>query len=156
MQKFIDSEKRTWEVVIDINAFKRVKAYADYDLANLINITAKDGEANGDDEISRLAADEVKLGEVIYAIVKPQCDKENVSEEQFYAAFKKDAINDAFSALLKEYADFFPNPKGEYAKKVVEMTLRAMEKGKELLHDELQKLDVEKALSEAVVKSTAE
>lgn len=147
MKSFKDSKNRTWEFTIDVNAFKRAKAIAGFDLVKLIS-NKEDGTPDNS-ALDELANDEVLLASVMFAVCKPAIDTAGVSEDDFYAAFKGDAIRYAFEALLEDYADFFPNPKGEYVKKTVTLTLRLMELGRKQLHEALENLDVDRELEKA-------
>lgn len=154
MQKFTDAKNRTWEFTINVNSFMRVKAYADYDLASLISLNDTDNA-----KLMELANDEVKLAQIMYAVCKPSVEAAGVSETDFYDAFKGDAIKGAFTALLKDYADFFPNPKGTYIRNVVELTLRTLEIGERELKKQLDGLDLDtqmKQLESQLTQSTTE
>lgn len=138
MQKFTDANNRTWTFTVNVNAFMRVKALADYDLASLISFNDTDNQ-----KLMNLANDEVQLARIMYAVCKPSVDAAGVSEDDFYAAFNGDAIKSAFQALLKDYADFFPNPKGQYIRNVVELTLRTLAIGERELQRQLDGMDLE-------------
>ena len=138
MQKFTDANNRTWTFTVNVNAFMRVKALADYDLASLISFNDTDNQ-----KLMELANDEVQLARIMYAVCKPSTDAAGVSEDDFYAAFKGEAISQAFEALLEDYADFFPNPKGQYIKNVVELTLRTLAIGERELQRQLDGMDLE-------------
>lgn len=146
MRYFHDSKNRQWEFTINVNSFKRVRAIADYDLAKLISI-GTDGAPNTD-ELMKLADDEVLLATVVYAVAKPSLDAAGVTEEQFYDVFTGDCVQDAFKELLKEYADFFPKPKGEYIKMTVNLTLLAMDAAAKEVHEAVQKVDLDKAFAQ--------
>ena len=143
MQKFTDANNRTWTFTVNVNAFMRVKALADYDLASLISFNDTDNQ-----KLMELANDEVQLARIMYAVCKPSIDAAGVSEDDFYAAFNGDAIKSAFQALLKDYADFFPNPKGQYIRNMVELTLRSLQIGERELKKQLDNLDLDKQMEQ--------
>lgn len=143
MQKFTDAKNRTWEFTVNVNAFMRVKAIADYDLATLISVNDTDNA-----KLMELANDEVQLARIMYAVCKPSLDTAGVTDEEFYASFNGDSIKQAFQALLKDYADFFPNPKGQYIRNVVELTLRSLQIGERELKKQLDSLDLDKQMEQ--------
>lgn len=99
MKTFTDSADRTWTVQMNIGAAKRVR-----DLLN-VDLLALD---KGDPPvITRLGIDPVFLCDVIYVLVKPQADKEDVSDVQFGEAMGGEAIHQAQNAFYEELALFF-------------------------------------------------
>lgn len=98
MKTFNDESGRTWEIAINVDCIKRVRALLDVDL-----LTAVDG-----DMVPRLTADPILLCDVLYAIIKPQADKLGVSDEDFGRAMAGDAIDHATEAMLAELVNFFP------------------------------------------------
>ena len=101
MKAFEDNKGRTWPIVVDVNAIKRVRNLLGHDLM----------EIAGGDMLERLAGDPVLLCDVIYCICKPQADAEKISDEDFGHAMGGDAIDAATSAMLEALVDFFPSRK---------------------------------------------
>jgi hypothetical protein len=110
LKTFKDNAGRTWTLAVNIAAMKRVKT--------LLNVNLMDAVEN--DLIQKLATDPVLLCDVIYAICKPEADKQNITDEQFGQAMAGDAIEHATVALLEELVDFFPEAKRRVLRKVVE------------------------------------
>ncbi len=73
MQKFIDRCGRVWIVDIDNTTLRRVKTLTDIRLLDAI-----DGEL-----ITRLSSDPLLLGDVLFAICKPQAGQQSISDESF-------------------------------------------------------------------------
>ncbi|HUU30835.1 MAG TPA: hypothetical protein VMY69_01890 [Phycisphaerae bacterium] len=99
MKTFTDSQGRTWTVVVNVSAIKRVRDLLQVDLLDVAN-----GEL-----LSRLADDPVLLVDVLYALVKPEADAQNVTDEDFGRALVGGVLDEAASALMKDLLDFFPS-----------------------------------------------
>ena len=100
-KQFTDAEGRTWDIVTTLGAARRLRA-ADYDLMSY--------EAAGD-QIPRLYQDELAMSEAIYAIVLPQAQARNVSEEQFLDGMTPEVFDKAREALMAALPDFFSGRK---------------------------------------------
>jgi len=111
MKAFKDNAGRTWEVEVTTAAVKRVRGLVDVDLVA--------GTLSGD-LLDRLADDPVLLCDLIYAVCKPQADREGVSDEDFGRAMAGDAIERATAALLEELVGFFPSPKRRILRKALD------------------------------------
>lgn len=98
-RSFTDEQGRRWIVKITVATLKRVKELTDADLASVV-----EGELLG-----RLSADPVLLCDVLYAVCKPQAEREQVTDEQFGEALAGDALGAATEALLGAIVDFFPD-----------------------------------------------
>ncbi len=110
MQKFIDRRGRVWIVDIDNTTLRRVKALTDVRL-----LDALDGEL-----ITRLSNDPLLLGDVLFAICKPQADQQDVSDESFAEGLAGDAIDDACKALVDGLVAYFPESKRRLVRKAAE------------------------------------
>jgi len=62
--------------------------------------------------------------DVLYAICKPDADKQGVTDEEFGEAMAGDAIEQATEALLDEIVDFFPSAKRQVMRKILNATRR--------------------------------
>jgi len=121
MKSFTDNLGRTWTLVVNVAAIKRVRALCEVDLNAIIEI--EDGKPAAK-LLERLSEDPVLLVDVLYAVCKPECDKKNVTDEDFGAAMAGDAIDLATSALLDEVIDFFPEAKRLAFRKILSATRR--------------------------------
>jgi hypothetical protein len=101
MHTFTDTQGRIWTIAITIDAVKRVRALTGTDLLAVA----------GGDLLERLSSDPVLLADVLYAVVKPEADAQQVSDADFGRALAGDAIGAATTALLQDVVDFFPAPK---------------------------------------------
>ncbi len=101
MRTFKDTAGRTWTLQINVDAIKRVRGLLNVDLLEIA-----DGKL-----IERLAGDPVLLCDVVFAILKPDADAQQVSDADFGRAMGGDCLEQATTAFLKELADFFPSSK---------------------------------------------
>jgi hypothetical protein len=99
MKTFTDSASRTWTISMTIDSVKRVR--------DLLQINLLEPEAGDPPLLTRLGTDEILLCDVIYCLVKPQADQQNISDAQFGQALGGDAILAAQTAFYEEMIDFF-------------------------------------------------
>ena len=152
MKTFIDNTGRTWPLVVNVATIKRVRALCGVDICTIIELDEKNQPSTK--LLERLSSDPVLLVDVLYAVCKPECDKLNVSDEDFGAAMAGDAIEHATSALLDEIIDFFPEQKRLAFKKVLSATRRFEEIAKKRLQALLADGKLEDHLVSELVRST--
>ena len=109
MKTFRDNQAREWALTITIDAVKRVRSLLG---VNLLDVA-------GGNLLEQLVSDPVLLCDCVYALVKPEADQRNVSDEEFGRAMAGDAIEQATTALLEELVDFFPQPRRGVLKKAL-------------------------------------
>lgn len=126
MKIFKDNAGRTWTISITVYAIKRVRAILSIDLYGLV-----DEKFEG---LSRLMEDPVNLVDVLYVLCQDQCEKTNVSDEDFGRGMAGDVIARASEAFLEELTDFFPDPRVRAGLKKV---LEASEKVRSLMLDQM-------------------
>lgn len=102
MHAFKDTAGRPWTIEVNVDALRRVKSLAKQDLMQLLS----DGGF-----IDRLIGDPCLLVDVLYAICKPQADAAGISDEDFGRAMGGDSLDEATTALLEDFCDFFPSRK---------------------------------------------
>jgi len=103
MRLFKDNAGRAWDVAIDINTIKRVRARTQFDLLKIV-----EGEGN---PVLALNDDLEKLVDVMWAICEPQARGQGITDEDFGRALVGEAIGDAFDQLIGGLTDFFFGPK---------------------------------------------
>jgi hypothetical protein len=101
MHTFQDTQGRTWTVTINVDAIRRVRALLDINLLEAI-----EGKL-----LERLITDPVLLCDILFALVQPEAQARNVSDEDFGRALGGDVLDHATTALLEELVDFFPSGK---------------------------------------------
>ncbi|TWT80617.1 hypothetical protein CA13_20620 [Planctomycetes bacterium CA13] len=110
MQKFIDRRGRVWIVDIDNTTLRRVKALTDVRLLDAI-----DG-----DLVTRLSSDPLLLGDVLFAICKPQADQQDVDDESFAEGLAGDSIDEACKALVDALVAYFPESRRRLLRKAAD------------------------------------
>lgn len=141
MRTFKDNAGRTWTVALNVDAIKRAKTLAG---ANLL-------EAVSGELLEKLIDDPILLCDVVFAVVKPEADARNISDEDFGRAMGGDAIDSATSALLEELVDFSPRQRRPLLKKVLAkhdaVQDRVIQAGMAKLDSPELERQIEKALS---------
>jgi len=99
---FQDSAGNTWEIVLDVNAAKRVRNHLDCDLFELLD-PKKFGE---------WAKDIVRVVDTVFVIVLPQADAKGIGDEQFGALMLGQGIDGAIDALLAALKVFLKGRRG--------------------------------------------
>ena len=152
MKSFTDNLGRTWTLVVNVAAIKRVRALCGVDLNAIVEI---DRDNNPTAELlERLSTDPVLLVDVLYAVCKTECDQKGVSDEEFGAAMAGDAIEQATAALLDEVVDFFPTAKRAALQKILAATRRIEALAKKKLENILGSAEFEEKLVSELERST--
>jgi hypothetical protein len=110
MQKFVDRAGRIWIVDIDNTTLRRVKTLTGVQLLEAI-----DG-----DLVTRLSTDPLLLGDVLFAICKPQADQQKITDEAFGEGLAGNSIDDATGALLEALISYFPESRRRLLRKAAE------------------------------------
>jgi hypothetical protein len=145
MRTFKDNAGRSWVVVINVDTIRRVRALVQVDLLKVL-----DGEL-----VQKLAGDPVLLCDVLYAVLKPEADAQNISDVDFGRAMAGDAIEHATQAFLDAIADFFPPGKRNVLAKMLGK-LRVLEtKSTALAEKNLDGVDLDQVLADALSRAGA-
>ena len=152
MKSFTDNLGRTWTLVVNVAAIKRVRALCGVDLNAIVEID-KDNNPTAE-LLERLSTDPVLLVDVLYAVCKTECDQKGVSDEDFGAAMAGDAIEQATAALLDEVVDFFPTAKRAALQKILAATRRIEALAKKKLENILGSAEFEEKLVSELERST--
>lgn len=107
MQSFVDAAGRTWHLDLTMQTVMRLHREHGLDVARLMATSDKGGIS---DQLAS-AAGVAFVGDVLWAIVSPQCESVGVSREQFLAAISGDVYLQALQALLLAVVDFFVPPR---------------------------------------------
>ena len=152
MKSFTDNLGRTWTLVVNVAAIKRVRALCGVDLNAIVEVDKNNTPTA--ELLERLSTDPVLLVDVLYAVCKPECDRKNISDEDFGAAMAGDAIEQATSALLDEVVDFFPTAKRAALQKILAATRRIEALAKKKLENILGSAEFEEKLVSELERST--
>jgi hypothetical protein len=99
MSTFTDNAGRTWTVSVTFGSIKRVRDLIGVNLARL-----EDGDPP---LLTRLGTDVMLLCDVIYSLIKPQADQQDITDEEWAAAMGGEAILSAHNAFYEALQDFF-------------------------------------------------
>ena len=135
MKSFTDNKGRTWTFEVTVATVKRVRALCKVDLNSIVELD-KNNKPSAE-LLERLSSDPVLLVDVLYAVCKPQADKQNITDEDFGEAMAGDAIEHATTALLEEIIDFFPATKRLVMQKILSASRRFGDAARKKLEAEL-------------------
>jgi hypothetical protein len=100
MKTFRDNKRRVWTLEVNVAAIKRVRGLCKVDLNSIVEVDSENRPTAR--LLEQLSSDPVLLVDVLYAICKPEADKQGVTDEEFGEAMAGDAIEQATEALLDE------------------------------------------------------
>jgi hypothetical protein len=121
MKEFKDDQGRPWMVALTVAAADRVRGLVTIDVTD--DVEQADGRIERQrrtepfdmidaGNISRtlevLRSQYGKIGEILYAICRKQCDEKKLTKEDFLEGLKGDALEAGVKALEAELVDFFP------------------------------------------------
>ena len=142
MAKFKTLDGKEWVIEVTYLTVKRVR---DLCGVNVLDICNLDKES-----LSGWVADDLKVLEVVCAVVRPQLASLDISDEDFFATCDGGTLKEAVERLVDQVSDFFQEPRKGLVKKVIRKlreTERKMEAQAEKAIDAaLSQCDFEAAL----------
>lgn len=102
MQQFKDTQGRDWQIDINVASLRRVQSVLKTDLLKVL----EDRKL-----LERLYGDPMFLVDVLCVLLKPQCEKHGITDEQFAEAMAGDCIEAAAVALIEDLIGFSPSQK---------------------------------------------
>jgi hypothetical protein len=131
MPSFIDDEKRTWNLRVDVNIIRRVRSATGIDLARVLT-TASGREAMHDDV--------VLFVDVLWLMVSDQAQTKGVTPEQFGVALTGDALGAAAIAFEEAIVEFLPESQGRaIARQVIDGGRTLQAKSKQLIREAMDR-----------------
>lgn len=106
MKEFIDGANRKWLLNIKIGSLKAVKDNTNIDLSTF-------------PECIKEFSDVFKLCQVLWILIKPQAEKANVSEQEFYDSLDGEIVDNAFELFMEEIVNFSPPQRRETLRKLI-------------------------------------
>ena len=142
MAKFKTLDGKEWVIEVTYLTVKRVR---DLCGVNVLDICNLDKES-----LSGWVADDLKVLDVICAVVRPQLAAIDMADEDFFASCDGGVLKEAVERLVDQVSDFFQEPRRGLVKKVI-AKLRATEKQMEqkaamAIEQALSQCDFEEAL----------
>ena len=98
MHSFKDKNGLEWNVEVNMATVKRVKNATGINIADLDNV----------EFMQKLKDDLIFLIDLLYLVCKPQADERGINDEAFAGLIFGDVLEQAVSAFLESYVDFFP------------------------------------------------
>lgn len=111
MAKFKTLDGKEW--VIDVT-YLTVKRVRDLCGVNVLDICNLDKES-----LSGWVADDLKVLEVLCAVVRPQLADLNMADDEFFAVCDGQVLKEAVERLVDQVSDFFQEPRKGLVKKVI-------------------------------------
>lgn len=148
MHIFTDNKGRKWDIVLNVNQMKRVRAVLGIDLVNVITLDTK-GEVKVD-LIDRIANDPCLLVDILCVLTEKQAASLGVSDIQFGESLAGDAIEDATKAFLDELVDFFPGAKRLFLQKAVTLARKYTLEMTSALEKALSDPELEKRVAQSM------
>ena len=148
MHIFTDNKGRKWDIVLNVNQMKRVRAVLGIDLVNVITLDAK-GEVKVD-LIDRIANDPCLLVDILCVLTEKQAASLGVSDIQFGESLAGDAIEEATKAFLDELVDFFPGAKRLFLQKAVTLARKYTLEMTSALEKALSNPELEKRVAQSM------
>ena len=136
MASFTDNHKRKWNIEINTNTIRQVRAACGVDLLDAVN-----GKL-----IQQLSDDPVLLTEVLYAVCREQAEKDRVTDEEFWRGIAGRSIDDATTALLDALIEFFPKAKAVVLRAAADKIAATTELAKQLAVEKLEGPEIEQAI----------
>jgi hypothetical protein len=119
MAKFKTLDGKEWVIEVTYLTVKRVR---DLCGVNVLDICNLDKES-----LSGWVADDLKVLEVVCAVVRPQLAAIDMADDEFFAVCDGQVLKEAVERLVDQVSDFFQEPRKGLVKKVI-AKLRETEK----------------------------
>lgn len=142
MHSFKDQLGFGWELRINFASIRQVKDLTRIDLPGLFGDKLK--------PLDDFLSDPVKVGTVLWILVRDQAEKAKKTEEDFAAALCGDAFEEAAQALIWEIVDFFPKAKGTPLRTLLEKVKTGSEKVLAMTTAQLDTVNVDEMVEKAL------
>ena len=140
MQKFVDSHGRVWVIEINAAVIKRVRALTGINLYEVV-----DGEL-----MEKLESDIVLFCDLLYAICKPQADRDQISDEQFGEGLAGDVIDEATTAFIEAMLQFLPERHRHRTRRAVAKQQRTQSRLNQMIVNKLDDETIETRLVQKI------
>ena len=148
MPLFSDSESRPWQLRVDVDAIRRVRASYGLDLATVLA---------SPESIERLTNDVVLTIDVIFELVRHQATRCGVTAEDFGRSLAGDALGKAIEAFEEALVDFLPESSRRATARRIIQTGKAIHTQKAMRIDNAIKNGLlERAVAEELSKLDAQ
>ena len=152
MRIFKDRNGQDWQIVLNVNQMKRIRAALGVDLVNAVAL-GKDGNVQAD-LVDRIANDPCLLVDILWVVCEEQAKEDGVSDVDFGSSLAGDAVEEATRAFLDELVDFFPGARRLFLRKAVELARRYAAQTDAALKAALESPEFEARLAASMSSST--
>jgi len=150
MTAFRTTDGTEWQVAVNVATVKRVKELTSVNILGLV----------GDQKaVADLFSDDVKLCEVLCAVIRPQLAAADKTDDDFFSLIDGQVIEHAAEALLREIVNFFQEPRRTLLKKAMEKYQTAYRKvrdeGAAAAERAMNEMDFETSLRQTLTSSAS-
>jgi polyhydroxyalkanoate synthesis regulator phasin len=143
MATFKTLDGQQWLIDVTYLTVKRVRDLCGVNVLDICNLDKG--------TLSGWVADDLKVLEVVCAVVRTQLAERDMSDEDFFAACNAEVLKEAVERLVDRVSDFFQEPRKGLVKRVIQKlreTEKKMEaKAAQAIEQALQQCDFEAALA---------
>lgn len=143
MHTFTDTAGRTWSVVINVDAIRRVRARLDVNLLDAI-----EGRL-----LEKLVGDPVLLCDVLFVLVEPEATAKQVTDDEFGRSLGGDVLEAATTALLEELVDFFPSGRRAVFRKALDKLQTLEQMALKTANERLDSDELERQMAKALAST---
>lgn len=138
MRQFADKNDATWELNLNINTVKLVRALLGIDLLDL--------RAGDPPLLTRLGTDIILLVDIIFVLVKKQAEERGVSDVMFAELMSGEAFQAASTAFYQELVDFFRALGRKDQAQALEYQMKLMIAAVDKIEKKILEIDIDKLL----------
>ena len=147
---FTDSTGHEWHVEITLADVKRVSKTLGINLAT----DALEGNESGESPfLMTLATDIIALVDMLYVLIKPQCDELGLDDEQFAQRLTPESLPDLYGAFFNSLQIFFAGLKKEAVVAAIQKTIDTVREGDKQIAKHVLRVDPKKLISGALSTS---
>ena len=133
MRTFKDKKGRGLQLELNITIVKQVKALLKFDLLDIAKAQP----------IQRLASDPILLVDTLYVVCREQAEERKVSDEDFGRGMGGDVLDEAATAFIEEYIDFFQRADRANLRAAWEATKKAIDATSKVIGERISKLNID-------------
>jgi len=150
MKTFRETAGREWAGTVDVNAIKRVMKAPIENLGEPLKVNLLALVEPDSDLLKKVVEYPPLVCDIAYAILKPQCDEKNVSDEDFGRAMGGDVLEKVLDLILEETVDFFPPGRRTVLRRMLQKSQTFAEKARALTMARLEAGELDAAIDAAL------
>ena len=128
MQNFTDDTGRQWTVRVTVETVRRIREQAGVNVIDVFSDV---------DLLQKLMfTDHVLVADCLYAAIRPDADKINITKLQFAESLSGDSLESASAAFLDALANFFPKAQRDALTRVLKKSRAAVTEAAQNLEPE--------------------